>query len=133
MVDSPFPYIVHEWCDGFANAVSKMGAIYAGPLFTIAATDAINSNSGYFNAHHPLHREDCVLVRSDNVPRPSVADRETHHLSEPRTNLMRNLQGLTLNLPPLIQVLQSKWRYISTVPQQCTSQSSFPRDRKSVV
>lgn len=127
MVDSPFPCIVHEGGDDFANEVSKMGAIYADSLFTIAATDAINSNSGYFNAHHPLHRGDCVPVGSDNIPRTSVADRETHHLSDPRTNLTISRQGLTLNLPPLTQVLQSKWRYISTVPQQCTSESSFPR------
>lgn len=59
--------IMQDGGKDFAIEVSKMGAIYAGSRFTIAAAASDNSNSGCFGNRFPLRCEDCVLLGSDNI------------------------------------------------------------------
>lgn len=54
--------IIQDDSQDFAREVPKMGLIYARPIFSIAATDSTNSESGCFRGSNPLSRKRCRVV-----------------------------------------------------------------------
>ncbi|KAH7082191.1 heterokaryon incompatibility protein-domain-containing protein [Paraphoma chrysanthemicola] len=59
--------ILQDSNEDLAKEIANMGSIYAGSLFTVAATNSIDSESGCFRARHPLTRQICVFKGSDGV------------------------------------------------------------------
>ncbi|KAH7070493.1 heterokaryon incompatibility protein-domain-containing protein [Paraphoma chrysanthemicola] len=59
--------ILQDSNEDLAKEIANMGSIYAGSLFTVAATHSIDSESGCFRARHPLKRQICVLPGSDGI------------------------------------------------------------------
>ncbi|XPT02988.1 hypothetical protein M3J09_012091 [Ascochyta lentis] len=59
--------IIQENGQDFAHEVTNMGAIYANSLFTIAAADSADSDSGCFWDRNSLRWENYVLVESDKI------------------------------------------------------------------
>lgn len=53
--------IIQDDGNDLALVISQMGSIYANCLFTIAASDSTDAESGCFRARMPLQREDCIV------------------------------------------------------------------------
>lgn len=59
--------IIQEDGEDFANEVANMGSIFAGSLFTVAATDSRSSDSSLFGRFWPLENRSCVFGGSTDV------------------------------------------------------------------
>lgn len=59
--------IIQEDSEDFTREVANMGAIYTGSLFTVAAADSTDAESGCFRKRFPLRREECVLIESEHT------------------------------------------------------------------
>lgn len=53
--------IIQGDLDDFVREISRMGSFYAGSVFTIAAADSADCDSGCFKDRKPLYREHCRL------------------------------------------------------------------------
>ncbi|RYC63105.1 hypothetical protein CHU98_g3119 [Xylaria longipes] len=58
--------IIQGDAQDFREEISRMGAIYANSLLTIAAADSIDSSVGCHRPRYPLYREDCLMWQDEN-------------------------------------------------------------------
>ncbi|KAI1745297.1 heterokaryon incompatibility protein-domain-containing protein [Xylaria scruposa] len=58
--------IIQGDAQDFSEEISRMGAIYANSVLTIAAADSVDSGVGFHRPRFPLYREDCLMWQDED-------------------------------------------------------------------
>lgn len=74
--------IIQGNSNDFTKEISRMGSIYAGSLFTIAAADSINSESGCFRDRMPLKQEPCRIWEEKDHTAWFVTEEDFCHVEQ---------------------------------------------------